>query len=112
MPVLGHGRQHRGFVLGVVEGDEHLRVLFFGATDPGCDPRQRVAVQNGVIRGDVARDPRMKLPPQGAAEHLGLLVADADEVGAGGVRARRGGARARARRAAGERQAQRRDGDE
>jgi hypothetical protein len=98
--VLRDARQHRGRVLGVVEGDEHLDVLFLGRFDPCARAVERVAVHDRVVGGDIAGDPRVQLLPVRIGEHLRFLVADARNHRRGGVRAR---ARVRARGGGGQR---------
>ena len=78
-------RHARGRVLGVIEGHQDLLMLGFGGRDPLPRLRQRVAVDGGVVGGDVARDVGVQLLPERIGEHLGPLVGDAGLEGGGGV---------------------------
>ena len=97
--VAADARQHRGRVLGVVEGDQHLLVVGFGGADEGDRVVQRGGVPDGVIRRDVAHDFGVQALVDGLAEHPHVLVADARDEAGGGVRPR-GGRRPRWRAAA------------
>ena len=85
--VLRDAREHRGRVLGVVEGDEDLHVLRFCGAIQWRASASEAGAHGCVVRGDVARDPRVQLLPQRVVEHLRLLVADAREERRGGLRA-------------------------